>query len=618
MFLMVGNTPLEEWADLVGELSDLSRFNIGIQPAAPHLLMQGRKRQFSPWAMLLEVTLDLEEHVLAGIGAEIVRSIHLNMPVSSRTANQIRTAIEQQNQAEMLRKLSRRLIGEVVELLAKDKGTPSIEIKVNYSVRASLMAQMNPDRTEQRKAAGSRFELTLHRARSVAVCLRDAVENDCAHSLQIAVAFVLGLPWDVSTYVRFSHKIKGDWAASIDVTDGIVRIDLSTCLPSMARSQSGHVPSSPVIARPLPGFVVEALHRQIARLPDACCLADLSDTQLSNTSKVPVCVDDPVTIAKFIATRGSIALAAGLQRSTAAYCAVDFTKTGKAKHYYLTFAAQEISQGCEAIYKTLGWWDAAPILSIDDSMAVGSRATPSRETIQAIDGHLVSAHHAARAGRKYTLESINKQTNSLALLCAWRCSLLMMARSAETYDFTASAYIRTNHFCSLDDKRAGPLKGLTPLPISQTMHAQSKLWLTHLSLYDARLEKLGVPSCSAVRRRIDAIQRGQSVPLFFLVEVDGAISDIGSSEIKEALPVSLQLKSDGGRHFMQNAIRKKGIPDRQIDAAARHHVDGISLHGGHADIAQIQWLSATAHVVDEIAISLGIFPVAGLGTKGAK
>jgi len=153
-----------------------------------------------------------------------------------------------------------------------------------------------------------------------------------------------------------------------------------------------------------------------------------------------------------------------------------------------------------------------------------------------------------------------------------------------------------------------PTQPLTPVCVA----SQIDLWLANLRIFDARLEKLGITPDTPVRKRIQEVLQGANVPLFFRI-VDGYPVNIGSADVSDALPKELKLKLDDGRHFMQNALRRKGVQSPLVDGAVRHHTAGTALSSGMSNATQIEWLALAADAIDQVAIELGFFPIVGLG-----
>lgn len=605
--------------DYAGSLNTLSKAlqhqEISEQPMA----CAGRKVRFCQWTLLHNISDEWESIVLAGIGAELVRALLMQQAFQPAVARHITSLGTSSSRMISAQKLALKLIKCANAILDASNSTSTRELKTNSLILSSISSQLNSMRIVQRQAAGGTFELTDSEVLAASRQLKENADSGCLLSLQIITCYCLGLPWDVALDVPFSNYVRGDWVAQIDVFAGVSKIDLEPCFPSMAQGHEGHIHASPVLVRPFPQFSAKLLHSVISKNLNACCLRKLNDIDIKSTAPIPGMISRgrKMTIAKFIGSRGTQAMGCGLDRSTAAYVAADFTKIGKSKNYYSTFSATEIWNGSASVYEALGWGNPVPMES-NFMLGMGSRATPTEATVVAIDKSLQDNLSACRAGKKYTQVSIDAHTNAFSLLCAHRIAFFSLGRAAKKYGFYAGDFVNTRSFQILVDKRVGPHQGKTPLPIPTCTMEQVKLWLAHLEIYDSRLCRLGVQSSSNVRTHIRRILDGEDVSLFFRVGERGNVIDIGSSEISALLPNHLRIKFDFARHYLQNKLRQLNVPQNWIDAAARHHVDGTSVSYATANIRQIQWLSEVASQIDLIALSLGFLPVAGLGRGRSK
>jgi hypothetical protein len=148
------------------------------------------------------------------------------------------------------------------------------------------------------------------------------------------------------------------------------------------------------------------------------------------------------------------------------------------------------------------------------------------------------------------------------------------------------------------------------MPVS--VAEQVRLWLAHLKILDERLIKLGIPETHQLRIRIKAVLSGEKVPLFFQL-LRETVVEVGSKHVRKSLPKILRIKFDYGRHFMENEMRRRGIPSIFVDASSRRQIEGTSVTNATSAVAQIHWLTKVADAIDQIALSLNMTPVVGLG-----
>lgn len=582
-----------------------------IQPFA----VAGRAILYKQWTLLHRVSDQWQPQILAGIGAELVRAHLLRQLFAPARAHQILRLHRDFGRTKDADALARKSIKDTMTIIEAMPLTGTRDLKINSLILTSISSQFNPLRIESRQAAGSMAELSEAELTGATVMLKELALGGDITSLQLIVCYHMGLPWDLGLDISFSNYAKGDWVAQIDICAGLSKIDLSTCLPGLAKGKRGHIPASPILVRPLPSFAAKILLNILASTPHAQCLRDLNDERIRSTDLIPHIkrpVSDRLTIAKFIASRGTHGIRCGLDRASAAYVTADFTKIGKSNNYYLTFTPVEIWEGSARVFNSLGWGDPVP-MPVVPTLAMGSCVTPDEATIMAIDRALQDHLSVCKSGKKYTIGSIGKHTNAFAMFCAYRTAFASLSRGAEAYSFFASDYLPGRSYALLVDKRVGPHDGQTPIPFPTSLQAQIRLWLAHLEIYDARLSKLGIPPSSPVRTRIRRVLAGERVPLYFHVNPQHQVMEVGSANIKAVLPDHLQIKADFGRHYLQNKLRMPTISQSWIDGATRHHVDGTSMTSASANVRQIGWLTIVAKQIDEISLSLQFSPVVGLG-----
>jgi hypothetical protein len=548
------------------------------------------------------------------LGAELVIANILKRQFRASVIKDLKKAVTELDVNHEYKKIAMRLKRQAQELLAASQSRSNRELQIYVRILAALSSQLHPMRIEERQDAGTTAQLSDSEALLAASMLRKNAKAGCIVSLQIMIAFCFGIVWDVALDIPFAHVAGEDWIAQLDLATGITSIDLKPVLPVQAQAQAGHMPSAPVLVRSIPSFAHELLVVVASKCPDITCLRDINQTKLTSHHPIPGAQNElaeRLTIAKFIASRGRIGKVAGLDAATVAYEACDLTKIGKAKHSYITFDPKEIWQATDVKFKYLSWGAPVPA-NVPTGVGIGSSATPSKETAQAMDACLMRKYQDVKAGKKYNLDSLYRHHNGYAIFCAHRVAFLESGRLADEYGFFASDYRIGAAFGLLDDKSGNDFLGKSPIPIPVCVASQIDLWLANLRIFDARLEKLGITPDTPVRKRIQDVLRGASVPLFFRI-VDGYPVNIGSADVSEALPKELKLKLDDGRHFMQNALRRKGMQSPLVDGAVRHHTAGTALSSGMSNATQIEWLATAADAIDQVAIELGFFPLVGLG-----
>lgn len=591
------------------------------EEATPFYLA-GREKQFQQWHNLLKMPSIDCESLDQAIGAELAMATAAQREFRPRIAATVRDLLAEHmrgdpiSAAHQAKNLADRLMAEATRVLSRCIDTQSRK-SVLFCARVTghLIGQMDPAHLTSRQAAGSIRSLTPEETRRTAGELRSKAEAGDILSTATITAYCSGLPWDITLDIPFSSVAGEDWLALIDLESGETQVDLATALPQMARALPHHTPATSVVVRPLPNFLTNLLRALVASNPDATCLRDLLPHQ-APSSRLRLDATDRalgISVARFVNSRGPLAIECGIDRTIAALTTMDLTLVGKAKHHYLTVDRTELWQATCSIYRELDWGapSSAPTPS---SLAAGARVTPDEALIRRIDLSFTQNFKNLKPGRRYTEATLLEGSNAFARLCALRATFFWSARGASTYPILANELTRAHPFGRLKDKGSGPHPGETPLPIPGVLARQVEFWELHLMALDRRLEKLGWTSTHPVRVYISDVLACKEIPLFFMIQA-GRIQTLGSKNLFESLPLDIKINRDAFRHFVPNRLRKNGVPSSYVDAYVRHHTEGIALSSASCSVSQIQWLSAVANGLDQLAVELNMRPIPGLARK---
>lgn len=611
--------------DFTEQLRRAARDVIPKDEAERELLMTGRWSRHRVWGLVSGLSTSSPIDVLRIVGAELARSVLLNTTFRATIARKCEQFLKASGKRGIEAETRcRRYANQLILGVNRRAGSTSSprkkgEALVAARVAASLTAQLNPHNMSDRSAAGTIREMTHVEVKNAMARLLERVVADDPLAIAVADAYFQGLPLDVALDVPFEKASQGEWVAVQDVQDGLIRIDLRAVLPGLAAPKPGHVPASQVLVRPYPSILVEAKQRLIARSLEARCLRDLlKEPGIQSREPVPgMSADSAITpsIARLLHSRGSTAIAIGIDRTLAAYLTCDFSKIGSAKHYYATISRDELWTSATQYFDYLGWGAPAGEAA-RGGLDVGSMVTPTVDLIKAVDDVHLARLAAIKIGKRYTAETLLSHHNAYSAVCAHRIALFTSARRAATFHFTAAGFPPDSAFASLIDKRVGPLDGATPIPIPSIVRDQLALWRAHLGSLCRRLTKLGWRQDHPVFARCREIEELKPTPLFFAVTTEG-IRDLGSNDLLSALPSSLHINGDAFRHFIPNELRRMGLPSTLVDATVRHQVERTTTASSTASIVQFEWLSRVAQKLDEIAVRLGLLPVQGL-SRGSR
>jgi hypothetical protein len=589
-----------------------------------NILMKNLRTAFPVWATLSRVDLVGSKAVQELVSAELVLAVAYKRVFRKSVAAKIKELLDCEEAARVEKERKLRLYAasfkeEIQRLdVQRQRGIAAPALLTNSRILAALAAEVKCKDRALREVAGQARILTIHEARAAATALRLQAEQGDIEAIAVIHAYVLGLPWETALDVPFACADLSSWVATIDVASGWNRTDLHAVLPNLAKPLAGHRPASQVVARPNPSFAARALQKACATAPGATCMRDLIDRPRSSRESIPGIESRgtrTISIARFIASRGMVAVAAGVDRTVAAYSAGAYSLIGKARNHYGTVEPAEIWDGSCKQFESLGWGEPAEG-ELGVPLGIGSNVTPTAALIRRVDQHWLGQVEESRVGRRYCLPPLLVFSNNYAKLCCSRAVFFTAARAAKEYAFQADQWRPTGGaFGLLVDKRVGPYGGATPLPIPNGLHLQITLWLAHLRALDQRLEKLGVSPDSPARRHIAQVLNGEAVSLFFLINPDLTVTVPGSRHLFSHLPEGIQLKGDAYRHYVSDGMRALGVPTPYVDALDRHIVDGLSVYRLGSAVSTTQWLSACAAAIDQLAVQIGFRPVGGISRR---
>lgn len=597
-----------------------------IQELHQPLGMRGRQQRHIQWTLMTSDLEGVPSTIRQLLGIELAAA-YLTQSVFSRTLSiqlypllkkSIWTELPQSDHDLLMKRAQRHGDHACNTLSDMDKGLDGKTISFNARVAASLVAQQSTFRIKERQAAGALNEMTDAEAIDIAQKLRKRVEAGDSDAMQICLAFCMGLVFDIGKLVPFCTSQKSTSAVWINPIDGTTHVDTARVFPRLAqRRLDRNVETTLLLVRPLPNFLARAVRHWCATNPGLTTLDGFQDLGHDRQSRTSVLREDGnvgarQTIARFISSRGGIALRADIPRDSAAYATLSLSLIGSADHHYLEKKRYEIWAACDKIYSGIGWGSA-----VKDPNATGpgfgSRVTPHTERIRSLISMQLSNTTCRRPGKRYGLKSLVDHHNTFCSYVGLMLHIMVGGRDRSEVEFQAHTWSKNHAFGLHADKPVGTTKGLTPLPMPVTLAMQVQLWHIHLHALERRLVLLGFKPNHATLIRIAEILDNRPVDLLFALRADGTPLQLKKRDILgEEFGT---LKGDFARHLIPRLLCEEGVPFEQTQAWLRHHVEGISASSITARVVQHVWLSNVSAALDRIAMALGLNPVHGI-TKG--
>lgn len=499
-----------------------------------------------------------------------------------------------------------------------DRGVDGKTISVNARVVASLFAQQSAFRIRERQAAGALNEMTEVEVTDIAQKLRHRVEAGDSDAMHICLAFCMGLVFGIGKLVPFCSSQKSTSVMWINPIYGTTHVDTDRVFPHLAQTRSDrNVETTLELVRPLPAFLASAVRHWCAANPTLTAVENFQGGCHGRHSRNSVLKEDGAasgrqSIARLIASRGGIAMRAGVPRDLAAYSTLSLSLIGRSDHHYIEKKRHEIWDACNKIFNALGWGPAVPDPN-GLGLAFGSRVSPQTDWVRSLISMQISKTICRRPGKRYSLGSLVDHHNSFSAYVGLMLHILAGGRDRSLLEFKAKAWSQDHEFGQHGEKPGSSTNGLTPLPMPVMLATQIQLWKIHLCALEKRLARLGFSHDHPTRMRIVAILANKSCDLLLGLFDDGTPRQIKKEDILGNEVNTL--KGDFARHLIPRLLSEEGIPFEQTQAWLRHHVEGISASSMTALVVQHVWLSNVSSALDRIAMTLGLKPLHGI-TKG--
>lgn len=607
-----------ELAEAVLSLAGACEFD---QPAA----MVGRVGAHRAWALYASNLDRAPLALLEAIGYEFARAYMTQDTFSVKVASDLLSLVEtschdglSQEELDWIENYVLLQANRTRHVFAdRSAGLGASTTAFNAGVTASLTARTSSLRDEECRAAGRINEVTDVELRTITPGLRKMAKAGDAKAVQAAVAFCIGLPWELSLQVPFFNGSCCPTVIWIDPATGCVCCDLERVLPGLSRQQKEqHIKTSLVLVRPLPTFLAELVYAACASRPGIETVGDLASCVAASSRSVLPGSDSDASIrpsiARFIASAAGIALRAGLPRDLAAYSSLSLSLVSKSDHHYINKTRSEIWQGCGLIYESIGWGPCVPDIETE-GVGFGSRVTPELTWVKRVVCEHSTSAVDLRPGKRYGVDALVRHHNSFAKHAGLLMIILTGSRHGKKVEFCAGAWQEKPVFGQHFGKPAGPTRGLTPLPIPETLSVQIRYWLVHVVMLDRRLAKLGFAVDHPSRTTIRAVLSGEKTSLLFTLDEWGMPLDLLTSEI--FVGAANDLNRDFGRHLIPGLLVDQGLPFEFIQCWLRHHVASTAASSLTATTVQQVWLSRVAAGLDRIALDIGLRPIHGIGQK---
>lgn len=403
------------------------------------------------------------------------------------------------------------------------------------------------------------------------------------------------------------------WLVAIDLNDSHLKTDLAILATEAAQpTQEGAVPSSYILAKPLPEIIAMQLRSRLQRFPEARCLGDLYPdfpTMDTTTSVVYLQGEINPSWARTRSSTGTFLRHLGINNLLACLVSGDFGHIPRSKLYYASVSAHEIRSACESFYKAAGWGSAASVAM--HPLNFGCQVVPEAGQVMEADRLLKEHLTKSAPGKHCSIHKLVAHHNRFMALMGFRLSVLFALRELKRIPFTANIDEKRDLWICIEDKAVNGFNG--PLPVPMTALAASSISniRMHCRALRLRLEKK-TKQYSPLAKWCRQVELHQDVPLLMQAGIHLNLVPVGASDCFKSLPKHLRIAPDFGRKIMENYLRMEGIRSSDIDAVLRHAVSGQSPSTSISDFSLLEWIDRVVPAMNTIAKQLLVSEISGL------
>jgi len=477
-------------------------------------------------------------------------------------------------------------------------------------------ARMAYGSVRERQGVVHRFALTGPEMVDVAAELRSNAEAGDPAAIVELMALLSGVPPERADAIGLLNECTTSaLVIGAELRTGQLHTDLgSICLGQAAQTASNGttLPASHTLIKPLPRFLADLLRQAAGEVPRGRKLGDLFPCTPQSAS-IPIAGSSEgrlrATHARARDGLSAVALALGLDNYDAAMITNDFALIDKSRLFYVRSDPRRLIEGCRSLYAALGWGEPVPGEVV---LPFGSMAVPQDDCVTAVFKELRRQADETLPGRRYTLEALLEHHNHYALLVAWLLSFCVGARESAVLDFNARTCRPNALFVPYQDKSSGPFKQIRPVLMCRVARDSVAAWWRHIHALHERTQRLRVSA--AWLQHLRAVLAGDRVPLLFMARNDEAVA-IGSPHLTDAVPSSIRLAPNAGRHYWQTVLYRRGVASDAIDTYARHACRGIEPFSSTTLASPLMAHEHVCAVQDTVLRELGITSASGLGRR---
>ena len=389
---------------------------------------------------------------------------------------------------------------------------------------------------------------------------------------------------------------------SLDIGQGCLLRSLSVLAPEQPRCMSNDSrPASMSFRLPLPSNLHEHLKTLLSANPHAKSIGDLISAlhRISTTDPIfPSLASLRPSWARLSNSVGTFLRQQGMDSLLAAMLTADFGHTAKSKLHYAHVEDLEIHDSAASAYRLLGF--DKPVNFADAQIGFGSPIVPTQDSLIKAARFIHDQVDQSRPGRNAKdLGALLNFHHQYSLAVSFWVSFSLALRN------TRHIPLPTDSLIILTEKSISARKGGLPAIAPPSLKRQVALYQAH---------------CHALARRMPNYQTSSFITWLRAGDVHDIRTcsdklqqqEVSSTDVTNWVHKAVDLPPDFGRKFLENELRRCGVPTRDIDRVLRHEVSGqASMCSSSADSIHA-WSCRTSALIQSVLTEYLGDPIVGL------
>jgi hypothetical protein len=426
------------------------------------------------------------------------------------------------------------------------------------------------------------------------------------HAIAVIISTTSGLPLHLCMQLPVLDNYLSDWALGIDISSGVIKLDLDKIFPGKAKPRDYHAlykEASSILVKPLPKFLHGVFQQLLNQIKQVKTIGDLLQSEKIRTKS------SGFNESKFINSVARFAIkSCGIDQYEACLLANDFRSIPASKTYYRQTTRQKIWETSHIFYQKIGWGEP---VSYIHGFSIGSRMVSKNQNIVKIFADLSDFIEKMRPSNRANVLTLLKFHDHFCAYTATFTIFCLALRNANPIRILSADYDANRDYLLIDDKHVMGDASRQPVVITSSLSTQLKYWRIHCQALLLRLNHLKYQDKNFIKM-LEGVVRQNHSSMFVM-----CAAPYSASVAAVAKFWTVPLIENFARHFWESKFSEVGVNSRFSSAQLRHQVSGNLNWGGASDLVLIELVSKISIAQEKVLAELDITPNHGLTKKVA-